>query len=263
MRRWLTRAVVVAAVLAVAVAGGVVFLLTRDTETPVDVAEAVDRYREEGRDVAPGTTGEAPRPIPAEGVYVYATEGEDRIDILGGSTHTYPAETTVTIRHTGCGFVQRWAPLDQRWDEEEVCVAGADRERRTLRAHHAFFGISDDQAFRCEAGYVLFRADPEIGDTWSTSCESDDTRLTGTAEVVGFEERVVSGEQLETVHLRVTEQAAGGDDGPSSDDYWFRRDDGLLVERSSTVETRSDSPVGTATYTERFTLRLVSLRPRT
>lgn len=262
MPRWAKRAAVVGAVLAIALAGGVVYLITADTETPVDVEEAVERYRDEGEATSSTTTAPA-RQLPAEGVYVYATEGDERIDILGGSTHGYPPETTVTIRHTACGLIQRWAPLDERWDEEEVCTTDAGRERRSLRAHHEFFGIADDADFTCEAGYLLFPAEPEAGDTWTTSCDSGDTLLTGTAEVVGLEARTVGGRRVDTVHLRVTEQATGGDDGPSSDDYWLRADDGLLVERSSTVETRSDSPVGTATYTERFTLRLTALEPRT
>lgn len=262
MRRRTRRVLVGAGVVVVLAAGGVAYLMLRDTSTPVDVEEAVERYRDEG--AAPSSTTTVPEAqLPAEGVYVYATEGEERIDILGGSTHGYPAETTLTIRHTGCGLTQRWAPLDERWDEEEVCVTDAGRERRTLRTHHEFFGISDDADFACEAGYLLFPAEPAVGSSWSTSCASGDTVLTGTAEVVGLEVRTVGGQRVETVHLRVTEQASGGDDGPSSDDYWLRTSDGLLVERTSTVETRSDSPVGTATYTERFTLRLTSLDPRT
>lgn len=193
---------------------------------------------------------------------MYATEGEEHVDILGGSTHAYPEETTLTIRHTECGLLQRWAPLDERSDEA-VCVSEVGRERRSLQAHHEFFGISNDQDFRCDAGYVLFPDDPEVGDTWTTACESHDTRLTGTSTVVTLEERTVGGEQVETLHLQVSEQAAGGDVGPSRDDYWLRTTDGLLIERESTVETRSDSPVGTATYTERFSLRLTSLTPRT
>lgn len=265
MSRW-TRRVLIGAALLVLVAGGTAYLVFRDTATPVDVEEAVERYRDEGEAATTSTsttTAPAQAALPAEGVYVYATDGAEDIDILGGSTHGYPAETTVTIRHTECGLTQRWAPLDERWDEEEVCVTEAGRERRSLRAHHEFFGIADDQEFTCEGGYALFLVGAEAGDTWSTSCTSGDTTLDGTAEIVVFETRTVGGQAVQTVHLRVTEQASGGDEGPSSDDYWLRATDGLLVERSSSVETRSDSPVGTATYSERFTLRLTSLTPRT
>jgi hypothetical protein len=264
MSRRTRRVLVGVAVLVLVVGGSVGYLLFRDTATPVAVEEAVERYRDE--DAAATTTSSttpAQPVLPAEGVYVYATVGQEGIDILGGSTHAYPEETTVTIQHTDCGLRQRWAPLAERWDEEELCVVDGGRERRTFRTHHEFFGISDDQTYTCDAGYSLFPADATVGDTWPTSCTAGDTTLTGTAEVLAVEPRTVGDESVETVHLRVTEVAVGGDDGPSSDDYWLRTSDGLLIERSSSVDTRSGSPVGTATYSERFTLRLTSLTPRT
>jgi hypothetical protein len=253
------------AVGAVAVAGGVGYLLLRDTTTPVDVEDAVDRFREGDENSSASTTlvDGAGGELPAPGVYVYATDGQDSIDLLGGSTHTYPAETTLTITHTECGVRQRWQPLEERWDDEEVCASAVGRERRTLDAHHEFFGIADDQAFRCEAGYLLLPTDPDPGATWSTSCRSDDTVLTGTGEVVGIEPREVDGEEIETVHVRVEEESTGANVGPSRDEYWFRVGDGLLIERVSSVATRSDSAVGAAAYAERFTLRLTSLTPRT
>ncbi len=260
---------VVVVVVLVLLAGGATYLLLRDKATPVDVDEAVDRYRaEQGTtpetsQAPPRTTPAAGADLPAEGVYVYETDGSERIDILGGSTHDYPAETTVTIRHTNCGLRQRWSPLEERWDQEQVCTSEAGRERRALRTHHEFFGISDDQDFSCPAGYVLLPVLPEVGERWSTTCDAGDTVLTGSGEVVGFENRDVGGTVVETVHVRITEQAAGSDVGPSSDDYWWRTSDGLLIARASKVDTRSDSPVGTAAYTEGFTLRLTSLTPRT
>jgi hypothetical protein len=264
MSRWRWRVLIGGAVAAVAVAGGVGYLLLRDTTTPVDVDDAVDRFREggesgSGSSILDGAGGE----LPPAGVYVYATDGQDSIDLLGGSTHTYPAETTLTITHTACGIRQRWQPLEERWDDEEVCASDAGRERRTLDAHHEFFGITDDQAFRCEAGYLLLPADPEPGATWPTNCRSGDTVLTGTGEVVGVETREIDGVEVETVHVRVEEESSGANVGPSRDDYWLRTVDGLLIERVSTVATRSDSTVGAAAYSERFTLRLTSLTPRT
>lgn len=265
MSRWRWRVLLGVVVAVVALAGGLGYLLLRDTTTPVEVDDAVDRFREGGESGGGSSmpSDEATGEPPPAGVYVYATDGQDSIDLLGGSTHTYPAETTLTITHTECGVRQRWQPLEERWDDEEVCASDAGRERRTLDTHHEFFGITDDQAFRCEAGYLLLPADPEPGRTWSTSCRSGDTVLTGTGEVVAVETRQVEGEAVETVHVRVQEESTGANVGPSRDDYWLRASDGLLIERVSTVATRSDSAVGAAAYEERFTLRLTSLTPRT
>lgn len=265
MSRWRSRVLIGVALVLVVGAAGVIYLMVSDSTTPVDVGEAVGRYREEvGTDDSSTTRAAAEgQALPGAGVYLYATEGQDSIDVLGGTTHTYPAETTLTITHTACGLRQRWQPLQERWDDEEVCVSDAGRERRTLDTHHEFFSMSDDQTFACDPGYVLLPAHPEPGTTWTTSCQSGDTVLTGRGEVVGVETRQVAGESVDTVHVRIEEEASGANTGPSSDDYWFRTSDGLLIERVSTVDTQSDSPVGTATYTERFTLRLTSLEPRT
>jgi hypothetical protein len=265
MSRWRSRALIGVALVVVLGAAGVIFLMVSDTTTPVDVDDAVGRYREEvGADeLASTTTAARGQALPGEGVYVYATEGHDAIDILGGATHTYPAETTLTVTHTACGFRQRWQPLEERWDDEEVCVSDAGRERRALDAHHEFFGMSDDESFACDPGYVLLPADPEPGTTWTTSCQSAGSGLTGRGEVVGVEVRQVGAESVDTVHVRIEEEASGSNTGPSRDDYWLRASDGLLIERVSSVDTRSETPVGTATYTERFTLRLASLEAQT
>lgn len=247
------------------VAAAVVAYLTvlGDRTSPVGVDEAVDRFEAEQTDSPTASTEPSEAPRPAEGVYVYATEGRETIDLLGGATHDYPAETTVAVTHTECGIGQRWLPLDERWDHEELCLTDEGRERQILRTHHEFFGIDDDEDFTCEPGYVQHPARPRAGATWTTVCESDGSRLEGTGTVVGIETRTVAGQSVRTVHVRITEEATGANTGPSRDDYWWRLGDGLLVARASTVESRSDTPLGVATYTERFTLELVSLDPRT
>lgn len=265
MPRWTRRVLLSLGCVVILVALGIAYVISRDSATPVDVAEAVDRYREEGSgaDGSSTTTARAESPLAPAGVYVYETEGGEQVDVLGGATHGYPVQTTLTIAAAGCGLLQRWAPIEERWDEEQLCRTDAGLERQTLRTHHQFFGMADDQDFVCEEGYVVLPADPAVGDTWTTDCRSDDVHITGTGQVVGFEAREVAGSSVETVHVRIEETATGSSSGPSSDDYWLRASDGLLVERASSVQSRSDSPVGTASYEEQFSLRLTSLTPHT
>jgi hypothetical protein len=264
MPRWAKRSLLAVGVLALLAGAGVLYVITSDTTTPVDVEDAVDVYREEHSSAeATTTTSPEQRRLPAPGVYVYATEGSEGIDILGGATHHYPAETTLTIDHVACGVRQRWTPIEERSDDEELCVTDDGLARNTLHTHHEFFNLADDQDFVCEPGYVVIPAEPSPGDTWSTRCDADAATLIGTGEVVGDETLDVAGTDVDTVHVRVEETSTGSSDGTSSDDYWFRTSDGLLVARESSVQTRSDSPVGTATYTERFSLHLTSLEPRT
>jgi hypothetical protein len=257
MARWLSRLFIALGVVIVLAVAGIAYVVLSDRATPVDVEDAVDRYRDEQRDDGGTSTTEPEgQALPAEGVYVYATEGSESVDVLSGSTHRYPVETTLTITHTRDGLLQRWSPIEERWDEEAVRLTDGGRERRSLRTHHAFFGMSDDQSFSCAPGYALFPARPEPGETWSTACESDAVRITGTGAVVGFETLAVAGEAVDTVHVRIEERATGTSEGPSSDDYWLRTSDGLLIKRTSRVDSTSDTPVGTTTYAERFTLQL-------
>lgn len=249
---------------AFAIAGATVaWFMLRSPSTPVDVTEAVDRYREEEREQTPATTDPGLASLPAEGVYVYATEGFAHVDVLNGAEHTYPAESTMTIQHTECGFIHRWVPIEEHWEEDEVCVTDAGFERRTHAVHHEFFGMSDQREYQCESGYLLFPADPDIGDSWPTSCATETSTVAGTGEVVGFEIKAVDGRSVETIHVRTTEENNGVDVGPSRTDYWLRMTDGLLVERTSESDTTTDSPVGTAHFTAETSLRLVSLTPRT
>lgn len=261
MPRWLQRTLLAVACLVVLGAAGLLYLISRDTTTPIGVTEAVDRFRESTTTVPAGDRTE--RALPAAGVYVYETTGSERIDVLGGATHSYPPSTTITIEHVDCGIRQRWTPTEERSDDEQLCLSDGGLERRTLATHHEFFDLGDDTTFTCEPGYVVVPADPTPGDTWRTDCDGGGTRLEGRGRVVGLESRDVAGTAVEAVHVRVEETSSGSDEGTSSDDYWLRSSDGLLVARESSVRTRSDSPVGTATYEETFTLRLLSLEPRT
>ncbi len=264
MPRWIWHLVVVLAAAALVGTGGAVYLIVSDRTSPIGVNEAIDRYRDEQDDLATSTTT-APvvGSLAPEGVYVYATDGEEHVSALGGSTHRYPSETTITITAIDCGQRQRWSPLDERWDDEELCTSDAGLVRRSLRIHHQFFGMSDDQTFSCPAGHLLVPARPVTGDSWSTDCVADAVHTTGTGEVVGFEARLVGADSVPTVHVRMIEDGTGSSVSHGQDDFWLRVSDGLLIERVSRVDSRSESPVGEVTYSEQYSLRLLSLVPRT
>ena len=91
LRRALLIVAGVALALVVLLVGVVVFLRARDSTTVVSVDEAVGSFR----DVADADASESHRPEP--GVYLYETVGDEHIDALGGATHTYPAQTTMSV----------------------------------------------------------------------------------------------------------------------------------------------------------------------
>ena len=169
-------AVAVAGVLILVLAAG--FLYLRGGSTPVSVDSAVRQFRTQPhlttlapsvtaavkpagarRSVAATGTALAPasrtvavraaagRPSVPEGVYVYATTGEDDVDVLGGSRHVYPDRTTITVRHAGCGLVEHWDVLKERWDERESCHSSGGDLLHRLSSYHEFFRHGDLKNF--------------------------------------------------------------------------------------------------------------------
>lgn len=278
--------------LVVLVAGGFVYLRGGSTAVPVD--EAVERFRDatpaptptftaqptDGEPTAPGATGrtaaapaptsstavEGPaggtRPLPPEGVYVYATTGYDHVTALGGSSHTYPDETTITVRHGGCAFTERWDVLAERWDERESCrTPGGDTLHR-VTSHHEFFRQGDTRTFSCQGFTYPLAATP--GETWEARCSSDTTSVVTTLRAVGWEMVEVAGRQLETLHVRADTQITGEQQGESHRDVWGSRDLGIVLRERAQVRSVSTQPtIGEVTYTEEYEIRLTSLEPRT
>src|SRR5581483_4589431 len=151
-RRWRFIAAAVAAAL-VALASGAVYLTRGATKVTVD--QAVRSYRAQAgtpaapprqaaparRQAAPAArtataqktaaktaeTHAAPKTAPAafayplSGVYSFATQGYEETDALNGQRHDYPKETSLTIRRAGCGWISHWQPLNERWEDSEIC----------------------------------------------------------------------------------------------------------------------------------------------
>ncbi len=266
--RWaIPLALTVLGVVAVA-AAGITAVRSRDSATPVAVDDALDQYR-----AGTTTSGTAPaeptdqpdaadlRP-PAEGVYSYRTTGHDQIDILGGARHDYPELTTITVSAIDCGVRTRWQPLEQRWDESDWCYGPEGVTSPAQRIHHEFFGFADDRSWECGPDALALPADPTAGDEWSLTCASGTTVSPETARVLGFEELDVDGTPVRTIHVRFESSREDENAGTTIRDDWLVPDTGLLVRRNASVDSRSDSPVGTATYREEVTLELESSAPR-
>lgn len=266
------------------------FVLLRGGSTPVSVERAVESYRRTSREPRQAAADEraspsavprssressrvsAPveveirnspgvRPLPQEGVYVYATSGGDEVDVLGGSRHSYPSETTITVRHEGCGLVERWDALEERWDERESCrTAEGDVLKRTT-SYHEFFGRGDQRTLEC-TGFT-YPAGFQPGSSWSSHCASDNTSVDLKLTAVGWEDVVVAGRPVRTMHVRVEARITGEQDGSSTRHVWGSVDNGLVVRERSELTSYSNQPVfGRTRYHEQYENRLVSLEPR-
>lgn len=278
------------AVLLIAVPVAYLRFWPHDTSTAVDAVDVLDEFRAGTSSVTaasvestaastPESTPEStlapvqvPMP-PAEGVYRYVTSGSESVDILTGSTHVYPAETTLSVRHTDCGALLTWTALKERSDTWGICMTpeGIVWQGDGVAVwHHEFFGQDERTPTYCPDHVLMlpsgYADDPAAG-TWaptSMTCVCDDRDWPATWDLLGVEERVVDGVAVQAVHVRLTITWRSGEFYEDSViDYWLDRS-GLPLSMSSTKVTRTDSGViGAVTYREQFTADLVSLTPLT
>jgi hypothetical protein len=200
--------------------------------------------------------------VPAPGVYRYRTVGHESIDALGGATHHYPEETTITVTREGCGVHLRWDALAERRDEWRLCVTPRGIELQpTGLQYHEFFGSADSEDVVCDRAIVLVPVSlmpPPSPIRQNCTLASDPWHPTW--EVLEDTRRSVGPETIPVRHVRMTV------DDP--DDYWehtvvdwYVAADGLPVQMSSEKSSRSPSPIGGVVYKEEYEAQLESLVP--
>lgn len=231
---------------------------TQESTAPASVHAAVERFRASGADTLPAALrGRAPEP----GVYVYATAGFERSEVLGSRHHAYPPRTTITVSPGGCGLRVRWDALATRWDAIEACPRGSGWRLAAQSASHEFVGHRDTRTYRCTAGSTFRPASLEPGTTWSSSCAIEGTTTAGRGVVVGPRLVTVAGEQVDTVLLRIRMTVNGDTSGMGTTLTWIVPATGLIVRRTVANASTTDTLVGDVAYVERVTLTLTSLRP--
>ncbi len=196
--------------------------------------------------------------MPEPGVYTYATSGGDSVDALSGDAHTYPAITTMTVLASGCGTVQRWDVLVQRWQAAHTCVRDAGVATDRIVNFDSFFERGQTDTYEC-VGDVRPLDAPE-GTTWSFVCAQNgrDDRYSGV--VVGTETRQVGTSTVAVLHVRVSIDNGNPVDSQITDSWYLLGAD-LLVARTAVNETTNDSPIGAVHYSERYELMLTSVDP--
>lgn len=302
-RRWPRRALAVAIGLVVTVQSLVVFLHASDETSPLAVDDAVARFRattsvpldpsagaageDDGADAlesapavraasaaAPAQLAGTAEPAPpgaeegnrsraAVGVYVYKTEGHEEIDAFGGSRHDYPPETTVTYSNDDCGLRERWAPLEDRYDDRLLCPGPGGDEVRWFDAGRAFFGRRDSRRLVCEPGSLARPVPAAAGQKWSFRCVDERTDARSDATVVSVAAMDVGGTAVTAVHIRILTTVTGENTATSTTEVWVDDDTGLLLRRTHSLDGSSSSPAGNVAYRDRYTIELESMTPRT
>jgi hypothetical protein len=256
-RSRLIRRVLLVTALVVGVGGGVIFVQLRSKTTTVSVDESLIRFREAG------SASEAVAGLPKPGVYVLATEGGDEVTVLGGSEHTYPPQTTITVTREGCGVRFRWDALGERWEEWMVCPDGKRLEVREIVTYHQFFGKSDRREYFCGEDSTYSPGVVKAGTTWSGVCSgTDGTTGTAKGELVGVEFLSVGGTRVRTLHIRVSITFSGVTDGTRESEFWFVAATGFPIVTVATDDLETDSVLGRTRYLEHYRAELTSLEPR-
>jgi hypothetical protein len=235
-----------------------------DHAHPVPVAAVVKQFRSADTSTpADSTTTGAPAPftVPAAGIYRYTTTGEESADALGGATHKYPAETTITVTADSCGVMLRWDALKERRDQWGLCASstGIGLQPQGLQ-YHEFFGRGDPENYECPSSVALIGRSTAAGAPMAQDCSLGGARWQPTWQVLGPEQRTVAGVVVPVQHVRETIDSNATYDEHTTVD-WYLDAHGLPVAANSTKESKSPSPIGAITYHETYTLALESLTP--
>lgn len=228
----------------------------RDEPARATVDDAVRSFRaqEDGRR---DSTDSGERAL---GVYRYATQGSESVQSpISDTTHDYDGVSTIVVSEGRCGVVERWQVLEGRWTEGESCPGPHGYRFTAGTEFHEFFGFEQEDSFRCR-GISMPRPPLKRGDTFSSSCRSEDSTAANASRVVGFETITVAGEPLQAVHIESRSELEGEVTGTARREEW-RGSDGLLLRRSASAAT--DTGLGGGThYTERYTIELLDTQPR-
>ena len=214
---------------------------------------------------APGAQAPASQPRPqdtAEGVYVYATSGYESTNALGGSRHDYPKETAMTLHRSDCGVVQRWQPLNERWDESDLCIEKDAVAIRRFTTYHEFFQRGQKQDFMCPPSSHVARFAVATGTTWTWQCKTDSGAIDTKVTFVGFEEFTVEGKARRAAHFLYESTMTGSNRGTQRQERWIDMEFTLNLKIQTDIDTEADSPFGAVHYEEKYTVTLTSLTPK-
>lgn len=194
---------------------------------------------------------------PALGVYRYRTRGSEGIDSpVLDTTHDYDGISTIVVRDGRCAERERWQVLDGRWTESEFCAAGG-KTIGAVTEFHEFFGVEQEDSFRCHGGPAPRKPAMRV----SSFCESDDSSIASVNRMAGYEPVNIGGTTFQAVHIESRSRLEGANRGTARRDEWRRRSDGLLL-RLAVGSDADSSRAGGTHYSERYTIELLSTRPR-
>jgi hypothetical protein len=267
-RRWFVLLALGGVILIMATA--FVVLWRRSGAREVSTDEARRRFE------ASSSTTLPPSPAvlrPAAGVYLYRGSGTEHLSLPPKSQHQGPRMPgTVTHRADGC-WTFRIDYSTQHWQTWVYCPrAGGLVERGGQTFEHwdfVFTTYDSTSTFTCDPPSVTIRAGMRAGDRWQQSCRGTSSGTEGVGVTsgpytfVGDDTLTIGGTRVPAYRFHQERTMSGSQDGTQTADLWFARKDGLPLRNVRSQTVRTDTVVGTSTYTERGDFTLTSLRPQT
>jgi hypothetical protein len=227
-----------------------------DEPTKATVDDAVLSFRAE-KDAGNRRVGQGE---PALGVYRYTTQGSESVKGAAfAATHDYGGISTIVLSAGKCSERERWQVLAGRWTETEACAMPHGKTLTTVVEFHEFFDTPQEDSLRCHG--PSGPPHPRPGTRYASLCKSRDSSISTAARLVGTTRVAVGSRSYDAVHIASRSVLEGKTTGTATREEWRRRSDGLLLRRSA--ESDADTSAGEGShYSERYTIRLLSTKPR-
>ena len=194
------------------------------------------------------------------GVYIYATNGSESVNALGGTRHVYPARTSITAIEVPCGIRLRWAALEKRSTTWTFCSTPAGIELRVSDERHAFYNISDHSVYMC-SGRLLIPKKPFAGVTEPFSCRSSRNLEVGEVHIISLGPLDIGGRRVDAIHASTDLTIRSHDSGSESIEWWLDAATAIPLRIDLRSRTSRKMWVGRVQYHEDLSLRLLSLTP--
>lgn len=248
---------------------GVIFFFMRDTGSPYKVGQALEQFKALQKNRAL-TSSAMVKGLPAAGVYTYSTKGSESASAPGlpSNGSSYPSTTTATVFAKGCGEEWQWQPLDNRYENFDICPSENGGLVMASRFDETeFYRVTDARLFTCTSKSSWLPAPAESSGAVDGECTNGGNKNSGEmsisykGHVVGEGTIRVGGQSVPVVHLVETETFTGDTVGSGSVSLWLDRESGLPVKMQRTEVAKSKSVVGWVPSSESFSLLLTSVTP--
>lgn len=209
---------------------------------------------------------------PPSGVYTAAGNGRASID-FPPTSQSYGATVPVIVRADADGCWTTEVDFNdafrQTWHH---CVIDGDVVERSSRTSTRWdlgvMTIDEHADFVCDPPGVIIRAGERRAEVSRYSCVGTSDAIDGSTtsdvsySMVGAESVDVGGTMVPAFHYVEVDTLTGAQRGTTTIEYWYAIESFLLVRMERDIALRTDSPVGSVTFTENGSWQLQSLDPR-